>query len=106
MPVFIFHPHLERVFGLRQRLDVEQIFEGRTPVVSQSWPSRIDPDVSLQVRSHRASDLLPCATSCRNHVPPRATQENRTLVLGIMFENPHHENKALESPEIENVGKL
>src|SRR4030081_3204434 len=72
----------------------------------QSWFPRAEIYLLFNLKLHRTSDLLQRANSSCNHVPPRAAQKNGALVLGIMFENRYHENKALERCEFKNRGNL
>ncbi len=50
--------------------------------------------------------LLQRANSRCNHVPQRAAQENRTILIGVVFKNRHDVDKALERSEFKNRRNL
>src|ERR1700739_125614 len=56
----------------------------------------------LRMLFHRASQLLESLTSRGKHVPPGAAQKKRTFMIGVVFENRDHVDKALERVQFQN----
>ena len=59
-----------------------------------------------KVRYHRTSVLLQCANSSCHYVTLGATQEKRTILVGVVFKHRHDIDKALEWVEQENRCKF
>ena len=58
------------------------------------------------MRFHRTSGLLQCANSSCHYVTLGATQEKRTILVGVVFKHRHDIDKALEWVEQENRCKF
>lgn len=60
----------------------------------------------LEVRCRFACKLLISASACGQHVSPHATQKNRTLLIGPVFEDRYYVDKTRERFERKNRSDL
>ena len=60
----------------------------------------------LRIFFHQASKLLESASARGKHVPPGAAQKKRTFIIGVVFENRQHVDKALKRFQFQNRGHL
>ena len=58
------------------------------------------------VRCGLSCKLLKSVSACGDHVPPRAAQANRTLLIGVAFKDRYYVDKARERFESKNRGDL
>ena len=61
------------------------------------------------MRCRLACKLLKRVSACGDHVPPRAAQKNRTLLIGVVFKDRYYVDKTrerFESKKRSNLGLL